>query len=148
MVSLILRSISGALLRMPPLKTKSATMSILLIIIPKRSTSWYQVKPNRKLIHEAVEAEVGVVEVVEEEVDSCQKLMNRMNQKPKKIPLRHAKAQVKEAQIGVSEAAHVAAEDKIKVSTNTNELAWMAKDKNNMILCLLRNSEILKKMIS
>ena len=132
MASLILRSTSGASLRRPPLKTKSVTRSILSTIIQKRSTSWCQAKPKQKLIHEAVEAVVGVAEVTEEEAEAAQNLMNRMNKKPKKIPLRHAEAGFNEAQTGVSEAEHGAAEEMIKVSSSTNDRTCMTKDKNNV----------------
>ena len=132
MASLILRSTSGASLRRPPPKTKSVTRSILSTIIPKKSTSWCQAKPKQKLIHEAVEAVVGAAEVVAEEVEAAQKLMNRMNKKPKKIPLSHAEAGVNEAQTGVSEADPGVAEEMLKVSSSTNDRAWMTKDKNNV----------------
>ena len=132
MASLILRSTSGASLRRPPPKTKSVTRSILSTIIPKKSTSWCQAKPKQKLIHEAVEAVVGAAEVVAEEVEAAQKLMNRMNKKPKKILLSHAEAGVNEAQTGVSEAEPGVAEEMLKVSSSTNDRAWMTKDKNNV----------------
>ena len=75
---------------------------------------------------------VGAAEVAAEEVEAAQKLMNRMNKKPKKIPLSHAEAGVNEAQTGVSEAEPGVAEEMLKVSSSTNDRAWMTKDKNNV----------------